>query len=131
MDDQALCPPEDSHFDTSLVGPVQMHGKARAVGVTEPAGQPARYGTASFCVKPTLRRMSDFAPFLSGLGTESLIGSNIGKVTSAFFSTHSRAMLRLLRKAMGNRLTLEAGKEWLPIPKRYQARHLGGPADRL
>jgi hypothetical protein len=35
---------------------------------------------ASFSVKPTVRRMSGFAPFLHGLGTESLIGSNIGKV---------------------------------------------------
>jgi hypothetical protein len=37
----------------------------------------------SFSVKPTVCRMSDFAPFLNGLGTESIIGSNIGKVTSA------------------------------------------------
>jgi hypothetical protein len=37
---------------------------------------------ASFGVKPTACRMSDFARFLHDLGTESIIGSNIGKVTS-------------------------------------------------
>jgi len=33
---------------------------------------------ASFGVKPTVCRMIDFASFLHGLGTECIIGSNIG-----------------------------------------------------
>jgi hypothetical protein len=107
MDDQALFPPEDSHFDTSLVRRVQTHGKARArVGVTEPPGL-------------------DFAPFLHGLGTKSLIGSNIGKVTGA------RSSARIVVRHRCSRLAPRAGNpgeprrlSWFSAKENHSSRSL-------